>query len=127
MGIWVQQLAAHGNGIALVIARTDTRAFFESVWDKADAVLFLRGRLTFHHVSGKISDTGCTAPNVLVAYGAANVATLRECSDLGRFIELCSAPKIKEQLPDMRKIWRYPGVPIPERLKHRYKANPEAK
>jgi hypothetical protein len=23
--------------------------------------------------------------------------------------------------PDTRKIWRYPGVPIPQRLKHRYK------
>lgn len=22
---------------------------------------------------------------------------------------------------DMRKIWRYPGVPIPSRLAHRYK------
>ena len=22
---------------------------------------------------------------------------------------------------DTRKVWRYPGVPIPERLKHRYK------
>ena len=29
------------------------------------------------------------------------------------------------QFPDTRKIWRYPGVPIPERLKHRYKANPQ--
>lgn len=23
--------------------------------------------------------------------------------------------------PDMRKKWRYPGVPIPQRLQHRYK------
>lgn len=23
--------------------------------------------------------------------------------------------------PDTRKIWRYPGVPIPQRLKFRYK------
>lgn len=22
---------------------------------------------------------------------------------------------------DVRKIWRYPGVPIPDRLKYRYK------
>jgi len=25
------------------------------------------------------------------------------------------------QAPDRRKIWRYPGVPIPFRLQHRYK------
>lgn len=23
--------------------------------------------------------------------------------------------------PDLRKIWRYPGVPIPQRLQFRYK------
>jgi hypothetical protein len=28
-----------------------------------------------------------------------------------------------KQLPDKRKRWRYPGVPIPARLKHRYKAD----
>jgi hypothetical protein len=92
IGVWMQRLADHGNGIGLVIARTDTRAFFDSVWRRADAVLFLRGRLTFHHVSGKISDTGCTAPNVLVAYGTANVEVLRGLEDIGKFIKLRAQP-----------------------------------
>lgn len=50
---WLKKLADHGNGVALIFARTETKAFFEQVWDRADALLFLRGRLTFHHVTGE--------------------------------------------------------------------------
>src|SRR5689334_16014213 len=31
-GKWLSRLAAHGNGMALVFARTETRMFFNSVW-----------------------------------------------------------------------------------------------
>lgn len=42
---WLRRLAIHGNGIALIFARTETEAFFSQVWERADAILFLRGRL----------------------------------------------------------------------------------
>lgn len=29
---WLAKLAAHGNGIAFIFARTETRMFFDSVW-----------------------------------------------------------------------------------------------
>lgn len=48
-GKWLARMAEHGNGIALIFARTETDMFFRYVWEKADALLFLRGRLTFHH------------------------------------------------------------------------------
>ena len=32
---WLKKLSEHGNGIALIYARTETRMFFNYVWDKA--------------------------------------------------------------------------------------------
>ena len=54
---WLARLREHGNGIALVPARTETRMFFESVWGYADGVCFVRGRLKFHHPDGVVATT----------------------------------------------------------------------
>jgi hypothetical protein len=65
---WLRRLAAHGNGIALVFARTETRWWHETV-GCADAVCFIAGRLTFvdhHRQPGKFNSG---APSALVAYG----------------------------------------------------------
>lgn len=66
---WLARLADHGNGLALIFARTETEMFFAHVWDKATAVLFLRGRLHFHHVNGARAAANAGAPSCLVAYG----------------------------------------------------------
>jgi hypothetical protein len=56
--------------------QTETITFFESVWNGADAVMFLRGRLAFYHVDGtKGGHAG--APSSLVAYGQRNVEALQ--------------------------------------------------
>jgi hypothetical protein len=44
---WLGRLAAHGDGIALVFARTEVRGFVDTVWGLADGVLFLGRRLQF--------------------------------------------------------------------------------
>lgn len=49
---WLERCAAHGDAIALVFARTETAAFHDHVWPKADAILFLRGRLQFRLPGG---------------------------------------------------------------------------
>lgn len=66
---WLARLAEHGNGLALIFARTETEMFFAHVWDKATAVLFIRGRLHFHHVNGTRAAANAGAPSCLVAYG----------------------------------------------------------
>lgn len=77
---WLAKLAAHGNGIALIFARTETRGFREQVWEKADGMLFLHKRLSFHHVDGTEAKANSGAPSVLVAYGESNVDALeRAC------------------------------------------------
>lgn len=86
--VWLSKLADHGNGIALIFARTETEMFFEQVWSRAAAVLFLRGRLHFHHVDGSRADFNSGAPSVLVAYGENNVSALSDLRNLGHFVEI---------------------------------------
>lgn len=85
---WLDRLADHGNGIALIFARTETRMFFDHVWRKADGLLFIEGRLHFHHVDGSRAAANSGAPSVLVAYGHGNADTLRTCSLAGHYVEL---------------------------------------
>lgn len=88
---WLERLADHGDGVALIFARTETAMFFEQVWDKAHAVLFLRGRLHFHHVDGRRAAANAGAPSVLVAYGANNVRALENSGIQGRLVVLREA------------------------------------
>lgn len=73
---WIRRLAAHGDGIALVFARTDT-AWFHEVVPAAAAVCFIRGRLDFvHQDPERMAGPGRTnrnagAPSLLIGYGAA--------------------------------------------------------
>jgi hypothetical protein len=86
---WLAKLATHGNGIALIFARTDTAMFHDHVFDRADALLFLLGRLTFHRPDGlgpHPHNSG--GPSVLIAYGAENAQRLAACGLAGKFVEL---------------------------------------
>lgn len=85
-------LAAHpSGGIALIFARTETLGFHQEVWEKADAVLFLKGRLRFFHIDGGVTNTA-NAPSCLVAYGEEATQRLLKASRgtmvRGRFINL---------------------------------------
>lgn len=79
---WMRRMASHGNGIALIPARTETEMFYETVWGAADAVLFIKGRPHFHRVDGSRAAFNSGAPICLVAYGVQNVAAL-SASGLG--------------------------------------------
>ena len=66
---WLERLAVHGDGIALVFARTETKMFFNHVWPHATALLFIEGRLHFHRPDGTRAKANSGAPSVLIAYG----------------------------------------------------------
>lgn len=89
-GDWLAKLARHGEGIALVFARTETRMFFDHVWGKASAMLFLRGRLTFHYPDGAGSPAGHNSggPSVLIGYGLESHDRLQRNRNLGAFLSL---------------------------------------
>lgn len=96
---WLKKMAEHGDGIALTFARTDTGMFFDWVWDRAEALLFIKGRLHFYRtIPGQMTFDGKLAakrmthnsggPSVLVAYGIQNVGPLRNSGIDGKFIWL---------------------------------------
>jgi hypothetical protein len=74
---WLGRLRDHGNGIALIPARTETAMFYATVWHHAAGVLFLRGRPHFHYVDGRRAPFNSGAPIALVAYGLDNLESLK--------------------------------------------------
>lgn len=85
-GIWLKKLADHGDGIALIFARTETDMFVSQVWGRASALLFLYGRLHFHHVTGERAQNNSGAPSVLIAYGERAVESLKNSGLSGAFV-----------------------------------------
>lgn len=83
-GKWMRRMKDHGNGIVLIFARTETQTFHECVWGVADAVLWIKGRLTFYNVDGTKPKNSGGAPSVLIAYGKDNAERLRTCGITGR-------------------------------------------
>lgn len=79
---WIEKLKKHGNGIALIPARTETKMFYDHIWGHADKIMFLKGRPHFHYVTGKRAPFNSGAPICLVAYGENNASQL-EMSGLG--------------------------------------------
>jgi hypothetical protein len=83
---WLDRLAEHGQGIALVFARTETAGFVEQVWNKARGVLFLHGRLYFHQADGARAAANSGAPSCLVAYGDEALSRLQSCDLPGSLV-----------------------------------------
>ena len=84
---WLRKMVEHGNGISLIPARTETAMFYETVWGKADGVLFIKGRPHFHYVDGRRAPFNSGAPICLVAYGMNNLEILKH-SKLGVVVSL---------------------------------------
>lgn len=87
-GKWLEKLAKHGIGTALIFARTETAMFFDHVWRSASALLFLEGRLHFHYPNGERAKHNSGAPSVLVAYGVEDSEALYESNLDGKYIAL---------------------------------------
>jgi hypothetical protein len=83
---WIDKMALHGNGIVLIPNACESNKFFQYVWETADAILFIKGRTRFFHITGEVGPQpafGC----VLIAYGNENIEALKN-SGLGKFIQL---------------------------------------
>ena len=84
---FLRRMAEHGDGIALIFARTETRAFQEWCWKRADAMLFMAGRIKFRLPGGGTAGTA-GAPSVLIAYGQTNADALRQSGIAGYVVTL---------------------------------------
>lgn len=81
---WLERLAEHGSGLALIFARTETTGFHAQVWNKAHAVFFFRGRLCFHYVTGEKGGPA-NAPSYIVAYSEADTESVVVAASAGKF------------------------------------------
>jgi hypothetical protein len=72
IGPWIRRLAAHGDGVALVFARTDTVWFHETILS-ADCLCFVKGRVNFIPPEPRTASNGTATnsgvPSMLLAYG----------------------------------------------------------
>lgn len=88
---WLAKMARHRNGIVLIYARTETKMFFDHVWDSASGIFFLKGRLSFSKPDNS-SDGQAGAPSVLISYDLKgsrfNQNILRRCKLKGKFLEI---------------------------------------
>jgi hypothetical protein len=87
-GRWLKKLAEHGEGIALVFARTETKMFQKWAFGYAKAMLFIAGRLHFCRPNGERSKLNAGAPSVLIAYGERSARILQLSDIEGAFVEL---------------------------------------
>lgn len=88
VGDWLQRMAEHDNGTALIFARTETDIFDRYVWQSAHGLLFLVGRLYFHLPDGSRAAGNAGAPSVLAAYGENDRDILAEAKLPGHFVRL---------------------------------------
>lgn len=94
---WMERLAEHGNGIALVFGRSDTK-WFHSTVPRATAVCFIRGRLKFvkaddalvYSMGGWEPKAPAGAGSMLIAFGDSNAQALIK-SNLGMVISIKDA------------------------------------
>lgn len=99
-GKWVSRMATHGNGIALVNARTDTNWFADFVFAGAQAVTFVTNRIIFCREDGKIRGRGWNA-SVLAAYSETDSGILYRSGIAGQFI-----PLVFKFTAGVRNTWR---------------------
>jgi hypothetical protein len=86
---WLARCADHGQAVALVPARTETRWFVGQVWRRASGVLFLYGRPHFHYIDGTRAKANSGAPICLIAYGEAALGRLVNRTSLdGKLVPL---------------------------------------
>lgn len=94
IGRWLKRMAAHGRGVALINASTETAAFRRCVWEAASGLLFLEGRLVFCGADGeplkgkhgRVQNN--PAPSVLCAYGQDDLDRLAACDLDGALVPL---------------------------------------
>lgn len=84
---WMERMAQHDNGIALIFARTETSMFFDHIWPNASAVMLIEGRLFFHHVDGTRASANSGAPSILLGYGDLARERLKAADIGGVFID----------------------------------------
>lgn len=83
---FIEHMALHNNGIALVVNRTDNLLFQEVIFPKAKSMLFMRHRIKFIAADGKQKSP--KYGSVLIAFGDECDRRLRNCGIEGKYVVL---------------------------------------
>jgi len=77
---WLDKLAEHGDGVALVFSRTET-VWAQTCLTKATSVNFIKGRISFIKADGSKGDTAANG-SMLIAFGDKADRAIRNISGL---------------------------------------------
>jgi hypothetical protein len=75
---WMERMALHGNGVALIFNRSDT-SWYQQWVPAGSALCQVAGRLRFHRPGEGPSKEPAPAPSVLVSYGEECAAAVLGC------------------------------------------------
>jgi hypothetical protein len=103
VGNWIAKLAEHGNGICLLLARTEA-GWFEPIWARAAVILFLADRIKFCRPDGTEQPANSGAPVILAAFGEEAAQRLYRCGIPGAYVtgwHVQSASPMRQRLADM--------------------------
>lgn len=84
---FVERMAAHGNGIALLFDRMDSALWHNTIFPTATAMLIMKGRIGFMRPDGTQAPAGGCG-SVFVAWGNENADALSKCKIPGKYIIL---------------------------------------
>ncbi len=82
---WIRRFLAHGNGILICPARTETLWFWEA-WKHADGILFMKGRTRWIPADGLTKFGSFFQSDALIACGLDNVEALRKSGLAGTLV-----------------------------------------
>lgn len=85
--IWVKRLSEHGNGIALVASRTETKLWQNIIFPYATEILFMSGRMKFARLDGTNTKHAVPVGTALIAFGEGNAQSLQESFIPGRLYD----------------------------------------
>jgi DNA N-6-adenine-methyltransferase Dam len=82
---WIRKLADHGQGTALLHARTEAE-WFTPLWEAASSILFMADRIKFCRADGTEQPHNSGAPPILATFGAADAERLRQSGIPGSLV-----------------------------------------
>jgi hypothetical protein len=91
---WMQKMAGHGKGIALIPPRIGSGWFHRIVFPNCSGIFAIEKRLAFISASTGQPVKGNNADSILISYGEEDAEILRNCKLPGVFLTVSGAVKI---------------------------------
>lgn len=91
---FMQRMAEHNNGVALIFARTETEFWHKWIFPYCDSILFMEGRVHFYDEQGQRGKFNSGAPSVLIGYGDKNTESIGDSGIKGKHLLVNAVPMV---------------------------------